>query len=140
MSSPRPADGWHTYLRLLRYVGRHKGVFALGIFGAMLFAAAQGAFTFAAKLLVEDGHSVLDIGCGFGGMGLYLARTAGARATACNAMFPPAPGRLSIMIGCPRRCESASPMSRAKLTKGGGQARGPSKLEILRQASRQKPL
>ena len=35
----------------------------------------------AAKLLIEDGHSVLDIGCGFGGMGLYLARTAGARAT-----------------------------------------------------------
>jgi cyclopropane-fatty-acyl-phospholipid synthase len=35
----------------------------------------------AAKLLVDDGHSVLDIGCGFGGMGLYLANTAGARAT-----------------------------------------------------------
>jgi cyclopropane-fatty-acyl-phospholipid synthase len=35
----------------------------------------------AAKLLVDDGHSVLDIGCGFGGMGLYLAGVAGARAT-----------------------------------------------------------
>ncbi len=35
----------------------------------------------AAKLLVEDSHSVLDIGCGFGGMGLYLAGAAGARAT-----------------------------------------------------------
>jgi cyclopropane-fatty-acyl-phospholipid synthase len=35
----------------------------------------------AAKLLVDDDHSVLDIGCGFGGMGLYLANTAGARAT-----------------------------------------------------------
>jgi cyclopropane-fatty-acyl-phospholipid synthase len=35
----------------------------------------------AAKMLVDDGHSVLDIGCGFGGMGLYLANTAGARAT-----------------------------------------------------------
>lgn len=34
----------------------------------------------AAKLLVEDGHSVLDIGCGFGGMGLYMAKAAGARA------------------------------------------------------------
>ena len=33
-----------------------------------------------AKLLVEEDHSVLDIGCGFGGMGLYLADTAGARA------------------------------------------------------------
>jgi cyclopropane-fatty-acyl-phospholipid synthase len=31
-----------------------------------------------AKLLVEEGHRVLDIGCGFGGMGLYLARHAGA--------------------------------------------------------------
>jgi cyclopropane-fatty-acyl-phospholipid synthase len=35
----------------------------------------------AAKLLVDDDHSVLDIGCGFGGLGLYLAGTAGARAT-----------------------------------------------------------
>ncbi len=35
----------------------------------------------AAKLLIEDGHDVLDIGCGFGGMALYLAQTAGARAT-----------------------------------------------------------
>ena len=32
-------------------------------------------------MLVDDDHSVLDIGCGFGGMGLYLAGTAGARAT-----------------------------------------------------------
>jgi len=35
----------------------------------------------AAKLLVDDDHSVLDIGCGFGGMGLYMAGAAGARAT-----------------------------------------------------------
>jgi cyclopropane-fatty-acyl-phospholipid synthase len=34
----------------------------------------------AAKLLVEEGHDVLDIGCGFGGMALYLAEMAGARA------------------------------------------------------------
>jgi len=32
----------------------------------------------AAKLLVEPGQSVLDIGSGWGGMGLYLARVAGA--------------------------------------------------------------
>jgi cyclopropane-fatty-acyl-phospholipid synthase len=32
------------------------------------------------KLLVEEGQSVLDIGSGFGGMALYLARIAGARA------------------------------------------------------------
>jgi len=35
----------------------------------------------AAKLLLEPGHSVLDIGCGFGGMALYLAQRAGARVT-----------------------------------------------------------
>ncbi len=33
----------------------------------------------AAKLAVEPGHSVLDIGCGWGGLALYLAETAGAR-------------------------------------------------------------
>ena len=33
----------------------------------------------AAKLLIDEGQSVLDIGCGFGGLGLYLAKYAGAR-------------------------------------------------------------
>jgi len=33
----------------------------------------------AAKLLVDERHRVLDIGCGFGGLGLYLARQTGAR-------------------------------------------------------------
>jgi len=32
----------------------------------------------AAKLLIDEGDSVLDIGCGFGGMALYLAGVAGA--------------------------------------------------------------
>ncbi|MBV9396092.1 MAG: class I SAM-dependent methyltransferase [Methylobacteriaceae bacterium] len=35
----------------------------------------------AAKLAIEPGHSVLDIGCGWGGLGLYLARVAGADVT-----------------------------------------------------------
>ncbi|BCJ90837.1 replicative DNA helicase [Terrihabitans soli] len=35
----------------------------------------------AAKLAVEPGHSVLDIGCGWGGLGLYLADVAGADVT-----------------------------------------------------------
>jgi cyclopropane-fatty-acyl-phospholipid synthase len=35
----------------------------------------------AAKLIVEPGQDVLDIGCGFGGLALYLARVAGARVT-----------------------------------------------------------
>ena len=34
----------------------------------------------AAKLLVEEGQSVLDIGSGFGGLALYLAEVVGARA------------------------------------------------------------
>lgn len=32
----------------------------------------------AAKLMLKEGMEVLDIGCGWGGMGLYLARVAGA--------------------------------------------------------------
>jgi cyclopropane-fatty-acyl-phospholipid synthase len=35
----------------------------------------------AAKLVIDERHRVLDIGCGFGGMGLYLARHAGAKVT-----------------------------------------------------------
>ena len=35
----------------------------------------------ASKLLVEEGHRVLDIGCGWGGLGLYLARHLGASVT-----------------------------------------------------------
>ncbi|AGT10362.1 SAM-dependent methyltransferase [Paracoccus aminophilus] len=35
----------------------------------------------AAKMLMADGMETLDIGCGWGGMGLYLARVAGAKVT-----------------------------------------------------------
>ena len=35
----------------------------------------------AAKLLPKDGATALDIGCGFGGMALYLAGVAGAKVT-----------------------------------------------------------
>ncbi|MGE3643913.1 MAG: class I SAM-dependent methyltransferase [Beijerinckiaceae bacterium] len=35
----------------------------------------------AAKLCIEPGHTVLDIGCGWGGMGLYLAQVCGAKVT-----------------------------------------------------------
>jgi cyclopropane-fatty-acyl-phospholipid synthase len=35
----------------------------------------------AAKLMIEPGQSILDIGCGFGGMAIYLARYCGASVT-----------------------------------------------------------
>lgn len=35
----------------------------------------------AAKLQVKEGEKILDIGCGWGGLGLYLARIAGANVT-----------------------------------------------------------
>lgn len=35
----------------------------------------------AAKLLIKPGQTVLDIGCGWGGLGFYLAREAGAKVT-----------------------------------------------------------
>ncbi|PWC52800.1 cyclopropane-fatty-acyl-phospholipid synthase family protein [Azospirillum sp. TSO22-1] len=35
----------------------------------------------AAKLLLHPGHHVLDVGCGWGGMALYLAKHAGVRVT-----------------------------------------------------------
>lgn len=35
----------------------------------------------AAKLLIEKGQRILDIGCGWGGLGLYLAEMTGARVT-----------------------------------------------------------
>ena len=35
----------------------------------------------AAKLLLEEGHHLLDIGCGFGGLGLYAAEFCGAQVT-----------------------------------------------------------
>ncbi len=34
-----------------------------------------------AKLLIEPGHKVLDIGCGWGGLAMYLARETGAEVT-----------------------------------------------------------
>ena len=35
----------------------------------------------ASKLLLEPGQRVLDIGCGWGGLGIYLAKTAGVKVT-----------------------------------------------------------
>jgi cyclopropane-fatty-acyl-phospholipid synthase len=46
----------------------------------MSLADAQAAKMrhIAAKLLLEPGHRVLDIGCGWGGLAIYLAKTVGA--------------------------------------------------------------
>ncbi len=44
-------------------------------------AQAQKKRHLAAKLLLSPGHRLLDIGSGWGGLGLYLARTAGADVT-----------------------------------------------------------
>ena len=44
-------------------------------------AQAQKKRHIAAKLLIEPGHKLLDIGCGWGGLGLYLAKQCGADVT-----------------------------------------------------------
>lgn len=56
MSSPdsgsRPsldADAWRTYRRLLTYLKPHRGMFALGMLGAMVFSASMVGFTAFAK-------------------------------------------------------------------------------------------
>jgi subfamily B ATP-binding cassette protein MsbA len=43
--------GWRTYRRLLGYLRPHRGMFALGILGAMLFSATMVSFTYFAKVL-----------------------------------------------------------------------------------------
>jgi subfamily B ATP-binding cassette protein MsbA len=42
-------NAWVTYRRLLSYLTPHRGVFALGIFGAMLFSASMVLFSAFAK-------------------------------------------------------------------------------------------
>jgi subfamily B ATP-binding cassette protein MsbA len=40
----KPAvDGWSIYRRLIKYAKPHAGMFAIGVFGAILFAAANGS-------------------------------------------------------------------------------------------------
>jgi subfamily B ATP-binding cassette protein MsbA len=52
--APRQAitpAGWRTYRRLLGYLRPHRGMFALGVLGAMLFSATMVSFTLFAKFL-----------------------------------------------------------------------------------------
>ena len=50
--NPKPAawpDAWQTYRRLLKYLRPHRGVFALGVLGAILFSISMVSFTIFAK-------------------------------------------------------------------------------------------
>lgn len=46
---PAPVGPWQTYRRLLGYLQPHRGMFLLGIFGAMLYSASMVSFTLFAK-------------------------------------------------------------------------------------------
>src|SRR5918997_6378366 len=46
---PVSSNAWGIYLRLLTYLRPHRGVFALGIVGAMLFSASMVLFSAFAK-------------------------------------------------------------------------------------------
>jgi subfamily B ATP-binding cassette protein MsbA len=55
--APRQAitpAGWRTYRRLLGYLRPHRGMFALGVLGAMLFSATMVSFTVFAKFLGDS--------------------------------------------------------------------------------------
>ena len=45
-----PPDAWRTYRRLLGYLKPHRGVFMLGLLGALMFSASMVSFTAFAKL------------------------------------------------------------------------------------------
>lgn len=44
-----PAGAWQTYRRLLTYLQPHRGMFLLGILGAMVYSASMVSFTLFAK-------------------------------------------------------------------------------------------
>ena len=44
------ADAWQTYRRLIGYLRPHRGMFILGLFGALLFSATMVSFTLFAKV------------------------------------------------------------------------------------------
>ena len=59
----------------------------------------------AAKMVIDDGQSALDIGCGFGGLGLYLAHTVGAKVTGVTL------SEEQFAIATQRARDSASPIT-----------------------------
>lgn len=50
MSDAHSGGGWQAYRRLLGYVRPHRGHFAIGVLGAILFSATMASFSLLAKL------------------------------------------------------------------------------------------
>ncbi|MBM0105144.1 lipid A export permease/ATP-binding protein MsbA [Steroidobacter sp. S1-65] len=48
--APIPADAWQTYKRLIGYVRPHRGMFLLGMLGAVVFSISMVSFTAFAKV------------------------------------------------------------------------------------------
>ena len=48
--APLPVDAWQTYKRLLAYLRPHRGMFALGMLGAIVFSISMVSFTAFAKV------------------------------------------------------------------------------------------
>ncbi|MBL8266632.1 lipid A export permease/ATP-binding protein MsbA [Steroidobacter sp.] len=48
--APISADAWQTYKRLIGYLGPHRGMFALGMLGAIVFSISMVSFTVFAKV------------------------------------------------------------------------------------------
>jgi subfamily B ATP-binding cassette protein MsbA len=53
-AAPQPApDGWSIYRRLFRYAKPYKGMFVIGIFGAILYAGANASLALLVKTFME---------------------------------------------------------------------------------------
>lgn len=48
--APVPADAWQTYRRLIGYLRPHRGMFVLGMLGAIVFSISMVSFTAFAKV------------------------------------------------------------------------------------------
>jgi ATP-binding cassette, subfamily B, bacterial MsbA len=60
-STPKPKlDGWTVYRRLFGYAKPYKGVFTIGIFGAILFAAANTSLGILVKKFITGTFEVKD--------------------------------------------------------------------------------
>jgi subfamily B ATP-binding cassette protein MsbA len=48
--APARSDAWQTYRRLIGYLRPHRGMFLLGVLGALVFSASMVSFTAFAKV------------------------------------------------------------------------------------------